>query len=344
VKTASNSPPSRRRLLAVLALALVALLAIGWAVAGRNALPPRSIVMATGPEGGSYAALAQRYREALLRHGLELELRATQGDVENLALLQDPRSGVSVAFLQSGTTTEEASPGLVSLGAMFLQPIWVFRRGESPPMGLGGLDGKTVSAGLERSGTRAVVRRLLALAGVEPQGPKLVGLPPTQAADALDRGEIDAVALVSSWESPVVRRLVAAPGVSLDGFPRADAYVALDPSLEKVVLPQGVGDLARNRPPRDVPLLALKVSLVVPRDVNPASSTSCSTRPPTSTAGPASSTGRASSRPPRGWTSPSVPTHATSSSRVARSCSATSRTGWRCWWSACCSCSCPSWA
>jgi HAMP domain-containing protein len=92
----------------------------------------------------------------------------------------------------------------------------------------------------------------------------------TRPADALDRGEIDAVALVSSWESPVVRRLVAAPGVSLDGFPRADAYVALDPSLEKVVLPQGVGDLARNRPPRDVPLLALKVSLVVPRDVNPA--------------------------------------------------------------------------
>jgi hypothetical protein len=68
----------------------------------------------------------------------------------------------------------------------------------------------------------------------------------------------------------VVRELAGAPGISIDGFPRADAYVALDRSLEKLVLPQGVGDMARDRPPRDVRLLALKVSLVVPRELHAA--------------------------------------------------------------------------
>jgi TRAP-type uncharacterized transport system substrate-binding protein len=143
---------SRRRLAAIAALSLIGLAAVGWAVAGRNALPPRSIVMATGPEGGAYAALALRYREALARHGLELELRPTQGDLENLALLQDPGSGVSVAFLQAGITTEEKSPGLVSLGAVFQEAVWIFRHGEAPPLALSGLEGKTVSAGLSGAG------------------------------------------------------------------------------------------------------------------------------------------------------------------------------------------------
>ncbi|MGO8404019.1 hypothetical protein ACC783_38060, partial [Rhizobium ruizarguesonis] len=48
------------------------------------------------------------------------------------------------------------------------------------------------------------------------------------------------------------------------------AYVALFPSLSKVVLPTGVADLARNIPPRDVTLLAVETSLVVRRNLHPA--------------------------------------------------------------------------
>jgi TRAP-type uncharacterized transport system substrate-binding protein len=265
-----SSKASRARLIAIMVLALVGLGALGWLVGRRGALPPRTIVMATGPRGGGYAALAERYRRALASYGLGVELRSTQGDGENLALLQDPRSGISVAFLQSGSTSEEASPQLTSLGAMFLQPIWVFRRGEGPVVRLGHLEGKTISAGDERSGTRTVARRLLALAGIDAGSVNMVALAPEPAAQALVRGEIDAMVLASPWESPVVRKLVANPQVSLDGFPRANAFVALEPTLEKLVLPQGVGDMARDLPPRDVTLLALKVSLVVPRDLNPA--------------------------------------------------------------------------
>jgi hypothetical protein len=53
-------------------------------------------------------------------------------------------------------------------------------------------------------------------------------------------------------------------------FPRADAYVALLPFLNKLTLPMGVGDLATNRPPSDVTLLAPKASLLVRRDVHAA--------------------------------------------------------------------------
>ena len=66
-----------------------------------------------------------------------------------------------------------------------------------------------------------------------------------------------------------MRRLLVADGIVLQGYPRADAYVALFPSLSKVVLPTGV-DLAHNIPPSDVTLLAVEASLVVRKDLNPA--------------------------------------------------------------------------
>jgi hypothetical protein len=67
-----------------------------------------------------------------------------------------------------------------------------------------------------------------------------------------------------------VRRLLADPAIGVANLARLDAIVALDPTFEKHVLPRGVGDLAHDRPPHNVPLLTTKASLVVRRDLNAA--------------------------------------------------------------------------
>jgi TRAP-type uncharacterized transport system substrate-binding protein len=107
------------------------------------------------------------------------------------------------------------------------------------------------------------------LGGIDSRSPDLLPLAPADDAERLVRGEIDAAAIVTSWESPVLRQLLAAPGVALASFPRADAHVALNPYLSKLVLPAGVGDLGRNIPPADVVLVAPRASLVVRRDLHP---------------------------------------------------------------------------
>jgi len=268
VNPASIAPAGLGRrvyLLLVVIVGVAFAAGIGWAVSQR-ARPPRVIVMATGPERGSYAAYGARYREILARQGLEVQFRPTAGDVENLALLRDPHSGVSAAFLQAGTTRPEESPELVSLGTLFLQAVWVFRRGE--PQGRV-FAGPRVSIGPEGSGTRAVMTKLIRLLDAGASF-TFLALPSRAAAEALRAGRIDGMGLVASWDSPLVRELVTAPGVDLLGFPRADALVALEPTFQKVVMPRGVGDLARDRPPRDVTLLALKTSLVVREDLHSA--------------------------------------------------------------------------
>ena len=90
--------------------------------------PPRSVTMATDPEGSLNADLAKRYREFFARNGIDLKLVPLAGAVESVARLQDPKSGISIAIIPSGITTQRDSPHLVSLGTLFYEPLWFFVR------------------------------------------------------------------------------------------------------------------------------------------------------------------------------------------------------------------------
>jgi hypothetical protein len=99
---------------------------------------------------------------------------------------------------------------------------------------------------------------------------EVLGFPPQEAADKLIAGAVDIAFIVSGWDSPAVQRLMAADGIEVANVPRPDAFIALYPFLSKVVLPSGVADLAANRPPADVVLLAAKASLAVRGDLSSA--------------------------------------------------------------------------
>jgi TRAP transporter TAXI family solute receptor len=257
-------------MIALLGVSVLGVVVMWKIIDAAQPMPPRSVTMVTGSEGGAYHGVGERYRAVLARAGIELRLLRTAGALENLNKLNDPGSGVSVGILQGGTTTESASPGLVSLGSIFYEPLWFFYRGSNRGRGMEGLRGRRISIGAQGSGTRFLSLELLARNGITERFAKLLALAPQEAGKKLLSGEIDAALMVSSWDSPTVRQLLASERIELASFPRADAYVALYPFLNKLVVPAGVGDLARNRPPADVVLLAPKASLVVRRDLHPA--------------------------------------------------------------------------
>ena len=257
--------------LAVVLVVLAMLITLAWmALTIGNPFPPRTVVMATGPEGSAFIETGDRYRQILQRSGVDLQLERTAGGAENLVRLRDPRGRVSVAFVESGLTSHKESPDLVSLGTVTLEALWIFFRGQPVGTVAQKLVGKRLSIEPEGSATRVLARRLLALNDIDVASVDLLGLTPVHSAEALLRGEIDGAIMLTPWQSPVVQKLLVANGIVLEGQPRADAYVARYPSLSKVVLPIGVADLARNIPPADVPLLAVEASLVVRDNVHPA--------------------------------------------------------------------------
>lgn len=256
--------------IAVFAVAALTVTILWMAIAAVRPMPPHTLTMATGPEGSAYREFGKRYREILAREGIELRLLSTEGAMENLARLRDPQSSVDVGFLQSGITSRKESPGIASLGTVFYEPLWFFYRDAYRGKGIQGLRGKKISIGPEGSGTRTLALELLARNGIDRRFADLLPLTPEEAGERLLSGEIDAALMLTSWDAPVVQRLLTAKGIELASFPRTDAYLALYPFLNKIVLPEGVVDLAKNRPSSDVLLFAPKANLMVRRDLHPA--------------------------------------------------------------------------
>ena len=91
-------------------------------------LPGRDLAIATGPPGSVYALAAERYREILAQNHVRLHLVPTNGAVDNARLLQDPKSGVDAGFVQAGTISGNETHGLVSLGTVFYEELWLFCR------------------------------------------------------------------------------------------------------------------------------------------------------------------------------------------------------------------------
>src|ERR1700739_1036478 len=66
--------------------------------------PPSKVTIGTAFKGASFHLLGQRYREHFPSASVTLELRATEGALENLVLLQNPDSGVQIGFVTGGVS------------------------------------------------------------------------------------------------------------------------------------------------------------------------------------------------------------------------------------------------
>ena len=232
--------------------------------------PPRRVVLATGPEGSAYAEFGKRYAAELARYGIQVELRASMGARENLRLLREAKEQVDVGFVQGGSGDEEAqAAGLVSLGSVNYEPVWIFRRGQ-PLQRLADLRGLRVNTGVRGSGTPGITRRLLEANFVGRDELQRESLAETPAVMALLEGKLDAAVLVSPPESPMVQMLLQTPGIHLYEYAHAEAYSRRFPYLLPVVLPRGVVDLSRDVPREDITLIATTTALLAREDTHPA--------------------------------------------------------------------------
>lgn len=298
----------------------IAFLAVGLLVAAYwwlDPQPPKTVRLATGPEGSAYANFGRRYAEALARDGITVQLVPTEGALANLDLLR--KGEVDVAFVRGGsgagaaarsngaaapqpvasaappasapasapaasaaasaagnaTTDEPGDEDLLSLGALFYEPLWLFYRpdagaGRAAPRFLPQLKGLRVNVDQRGSGVPQLFARLLAANGMGERDVRLSHLPPAHAAAALLHGQLDVVVLTSAPQSAVVRQLLRAPGVVPLDLAQAEAYSRRLPFLRPVSLPRGVADLARDIPPQDVGLLAATTSLLTREQTHPA--------------------------------------------------------------------------
>ena len=235
--------------------------------------PPTELVMSTGTADGMYHTYAMKYRDILARDGVTLQLWPSGGAMENLRRLADPAAYVDVALVQGGVVSEHPSistQGLVSLGSVYNEVLWVFYRGDRVLDRLTPLNGKMIAVGAENSGSAALAMMLLEATGIAKPPTTAMKVGGQAAANLLLSGGIDAAFFVADPQTPVIQELLRAKHVHLLSFARADAYTRRHFFLQKFTLPEGVFDLTTNIPERDVVLLGTTTNLVVKEDLHPA--------------------------------------------------------------------------
>ena len=263
--------PSLRSEMLFVATAAVCLMVAVVAVTLRylKPAPPRTIVMAVAKNEGGGRHYAKRYKEILAREGVILEIRETVGSVKSLELLAEASSGVDVTIVPSGTRAAKDVPGIESLGGMNYLPLWIFQRGE-PSFDPGQLRGRRIEIGPEGSATRVLALQVLGLTGADQPPTEIFGNDREEATRRLVAGEVDALFVVASAESPAIAKLSGTKGVTLMSIERAEAYARKLPALEHEVLPRGVFDLSADIPASDVDLLATTATLLARADLHPA--------------------------------------------------------------------------
>ena len=232
--------------------------------------PPSKITIATGLKGTTFDYFGQRYKERFARAGVELDLRETDGAVQNFRLLQDQRSGVDIGFVTGGISDSSHAAALLSMGLIFNDPFWIFYSSGETLDRLSQLKGKRIAIGPDESGARYTANRILSKANINSKTATLLPFGGDAAVDAFDNGKVDVVFIVGGSESPAVKALLTDPRALLMGFSTAEAYTRILPDLVRLILPNGVIEIDPPNPSNDVTLLGTTSKVLIRKDLHPA--------------------------------------------------------------------------
>jgi uncharacterized protein len=259
---------------APLVIGVSILIAFGWKFIKPG--PPKAITISAGAEGGAYFEYAKKYAAVLEKNGVKTTILTSTGSIQNIARLKLPegeKESADIAFLQGGLIDEDTKEGLISLGSLYYEPLWIFYRTSKWPQPIDHipkLQGSIINIGVESSGTRKLALQLLKLNELKEGSYTASSLAPKDAAQALKSGSIDAMMMVSAANGPIVKELLTTNGVAAMNLSRADALTRLVPALSKVTLPRGAVSLIDDIPSADINAVASTATLAAKDDLHPA--------------------------------------------------------------------------
>lgn len=232
---------------------------------------PNTITIASGPKGSTFESSAEKYKQILKKEGVTLKIIPSEGSLDNLHKLSNPKVAVDVGFVLGGEVNGANIDNLVSLGSISYQPLMIFYHGKTKHL-LSDFKGKRLYIGEDGSGTHTLALTLLKANGIEPKdGTIFVDDISGDAVRALEENRIDALFIMGdSSSSDVMHRLLHTPDISLFNFTQADGYIRRINYLNKLVLPKGSLDFGKDIPSAELNLIGPTVELVARKGLHPA--------------------------------------------------------------------------
>ncbi|MFT5662102.1 MAG: TRAP transporter TAXI family solute receptor [Sulfurimonas sp.] len=229
--------------------------------------PKKELTIATNHKDSNYYATALKYQKLLAEQNVKLKIVESSGSVENLDLLNSGK--VDIAFVQGGIIEENDNQNLESLASVYYEPLWIFYKNQGYTIEyLVELVSKKISIGANGSGTQYLAIQMLVDNGITTDNTSLSMDTSKDAKVKLLNGSIDAMFLVGSPSSGIIKDLLSDPSVELLNLKRVRAYNQKYKFLSSLVLHEGTIDLYKNLPSENKNLLATTANLVCREGIN----------------------------------------------------------------------------
>jgi TRAP transporter TAXI family solute receptor len=229
--------------------------------------PKKELTIATGSIDGGYYKSALIYQSLLAKENVKLNIIPTSGSIENLDLLNSSKA--DIAFVQAGIIDSKVDKNIESLASVYNEPLWIFYKNNGYTIEyIVELIGKKISIGIDGSGTQYLAIDMLIDNGITTDNTTLLTTPTLESKEKLLNGEIDAMFMVGSADSNIVKELLEDPNIELLGLKRVKAYTQKYKFLSPVTLYEGTIDLYKNLPSENKNLLATTANLVCINGIN----------------------------------------------------------------------------
>lgn len=234
--------------------------------------PSKHIYFATSYPSSDWHNFVKKTTVALDEKGIDVTLIDTDGAVDNVIRLNNPKDKVNVAFSYGAALNYDQIHGIFSLGSLFYEPVWIFYRKNkiNDLKSMKDLANYKVGLGPAKSGSFTIAKKLLLDLDVDiTKNSNFVSSSFVDIHKKFLKGDLDVIIIVSTYLDPIVQNLMREPKVALYSFSNAKAYERKYNYLEAVNIPAGSIDLLNQIPPKDIELISTTASLVVRKDLHP---------------------------------------------------------------------------
>jgi hypothetical protein len=133
------------------------------------------------------------------------------------------------------------------------------------------MEGKRISIAQRGSGTRPLADDVLNLLNAEVKSKyQLLELSATDSIESLASGKIDGMFFVADLVSSNLQLLLNKPNIRFMDFADSDALMKNIKHTEKIALPAGAINIAKNIPSQDIQMIATTTILLVDKELHPA--------------------------------------------------------------------------